>query len=119
MTDTKTLSRNAVASWQAAEGDSLQAVSLNRTPSQGRYCAGCASVCESSVAENVPIADVMRHLMYARNYRDPARARAEFAALGRDCQAALVRQDYALAEQRCPQRLPIARLMQEALRELG
>jgi len=46
-------------------------------------------------------------------------ARNRFARIGADRIARLVRQDYSLAEARCPRRLPIARLMGEAIRELA
>lgn len=86
---------------------------------EGRYCLGCARVCESRASEPAPIADVMRLLMYARSYGDTARARAELAALGAPAHAALARADYHRAEAHCPQRLPIARLVHEALQQLG
>jgi predicted aldo/keto reductase-like oxidoreductase len=83
-----------------------------------RYCAGCASVCEGTLGAPLPVADVMRYLMYARSYGDRERARREFAALPAEVRVALSRQDYRLAEQRCPEQLPIGRLMREATLEL-
>jgi uncharacterized protein len=56
--------------------------------------------------------------MYARSYGDIDRARAELRALGTVCHEALARADYRAAEARCPQRLPIARLMRDAQRDL-
>jgi uncharacterized protein len=34
------------------------------------YCAGCAHLCESTFTHSIPVCDVMRYLMYARNYGD-------------------------------------------------
>ena len=83
------------------------------------YCTGCGDVCESALAECPPVADVMRYLMYSRNYGDHRRARARFERLSVSNRRALAEADYAEAERRCPQGLPIGRLMREALAELG
>lgn len=83
------------------------------------YCAGCTRICETAVAGNIPVGDVMRCLMYARSYGAVQEARNRFARIGADRIARLARQDYSLAEARCPRRLPIARLMGEAIRELA
>ncbi len=126
MTTPEALLANASASWQTASWQTPSSSPLaayqrprGHRSSEGKYRTGCASVCEGSLAEAAPVADVMRQLMYARSYGDRARARAEFAALGPAALEALGRQDYSLAEQRCPQRLPIARWMADARRELG
>jgi predicted aldo/keto reductase-like oxidoreductase len=39
------------------------------------YCTGCTDICESAVAADAPIGDVMRYLMYARSYDNRRRAR--------------------------------------------
>ncbi|MFY9941228.1 MAG: aldo/keto reductase [Desulfobacterales bacterium] len=83
------------------------------------YCAGCSQICENAVAGKLPVGDVMRYLMYARSYGDRQDARRRFAALPDAIRQQLTRQDYTLAEARCPRRLPIARLMGEAVRELA
>ena len=56
----------------------------------------------------------MRYLMYANSYDDDARAAAEFKKLVPNVAARLDRLDYSKAERRCPQGLPIAKLMREA-----
>jgi uncharacterized protein len=121
MTTPTALLDNATASRQSAGATPLSASMRPRGPRDlsGKYCTGCASICEGSVSEAAPIADVMRFLMYARSYGDAERARREFAALGPATYAALARLDYSVAEQRCPQHLPIARWMEDALRALG
>ena len=40
------------------------------------YCAGCTQICQNAIAENVPVGDVMRYLMYARSYGDSERCPA-------------------------------------------
>jgi len=83
------------------------------------YCAGCARICEEATAGRPPISDAMRHLMYYHSYGDPDLARREFAALPAAARALLAGADYTAAEARCPQRMPIARLMREAIERLG
>jgi len=57
--------------------------------------------------------------MYARSYGDSQDARRRFAAIPDAIRQQLSRQDYTVAEARCPRQLPIARLMGEALQELA
>jgi predicted aldo/keto reductase-like oxidoreductase len=83
------------------------------------YCAGCTQVCEEVLSETIPVGDVMRYLMYARSYGDTHRAREEFASIPAAIRRQMTRVDYAAAEARCPRKLPIARLMGEAARELA
>ncbi len=83
------------------------------------FCAGCADICESCLSEPVPVADIMRYLMYRRNYGDARRAAAHFARLPLDVRRRLTTTDYRPAEDKCPRRMPIGRLMAEAARELG
>ena len=87
------------------------------TPST--YCAGCADICESAVAGNIPIGDVMRYLMYARSYDNPYRASTRFRKIPSDIRLQMAKADYSMAERRCPQKMAIGRLMQEALKELS
>lgn len=83
------------------------------------YCAGCTAICESALGGEVPVGDVMRYLMYARSYPDTNNARRRFAAIPEKVRRQMTGIDYSLAESRCPRRLPIARLMAEAARELA
>ena len=82
------------------------------------YCAGCANICESQVAD-VPVRDVMRSLMYHNNYGDTQMAKQTFAQIPADVRSKLLTADYRLAEQRCPQHMPIARLVREAVEKLA
>jgi len=83
------------------------------------YCAGCSAICQSAVGEKAPIADVMRYLMYCRSYGDRDYARAEYRKIPPEIRQRLTGIDYAAAEKKCPQKMAIARLMQEAADELG
>ncbi len=83
------------------------------------YCAGCSDICESCVDGEAPIGDVMRYLMYANSYGDDALAAEEFNKIPPGVQRRLIGLDYSKAERRCPQGLPIAKLMQEAKKKLA
>ncbi len=83
------------------------------------YCAGCTQICESSVAGKIPVGDVMRYLMYARSYGETHDAVGRFAAIPETVRRQLTRQDYRLAESRCPRGLPIGRLMRDAIDKLA
>lgn len=83
------------------------------------YCAGCGFICESAVNGNIPIASVMRYLMYFRSYGDRDRAQTLFNNLSREVRRRLADTDYAAAERKCPQRMAIGRLMTEAVQEFA
>lgn len=81
---------------------------------QNGYCAGCGRICSEACDGIVPISDVMRCLMYYRDYGERDLARQVFADLSEEARAQLTEIDYSLAEKKCPQGLEIARLMHEA-----
>jgi predicted aldo/keto reductase-like oxidoreductase len=83
------------------------------------YCAGCTDICESAVAANIPIGDVMRYLMYVRSYDNPYRGCTSFRKIPLNTRVQMAKADYSAAEQRCPQKMAIGKLMQEALKELS
>jgi predicted aldo/keto reductase-like oxidoreductase len=82
------------------------------------YCAGCSNICETVLAEVVPVADVMRYLMYYESYGDYERARSLYAKLSPDIRERIGNIDYSLAENRCPQGIPIGRAMRKAQKVL-
>jgi predicted aldo/keto reductase-like oxidoreductase len=82
------------------------------------YCAGCAHICDSAAGVS-NVSDVMRSLMYHNSYGDTQLAKQAFAEIPADVRARLLTADYQLAEQRCPQRMPIARLVREAVEKLA
>jgi uncharacterized protein len=83
------------------------------------YCAGCATICESAFAPALPIREVLRCLMYFHSYGEEDRARELFAGLPAETRRDLVQCDFSTAERRCPQGLPIGKLMSEAAVLLG
>jgi len=82
------------------------------------YCAGCANIC-GSVVTGIPISDVMRSLMYHNSYGDEQLAKQSFAQIPADVRNRLTSIDFSVAEARCPQRLPIGRLMTQAFDTLA
>jgi len=83
------------------------------------YCAGCTGICEPALAASVPVGRVMRYLMYGRSYGNRDFASSRFQSLPAQTRAVMAQVDYTAAEQRCPQRMPIGRLMREAASELA
>jgi uncharacterized protein len=83
------------------------------------YCAGCATICESAFAGAPPIREVLRCLMYFHSYGEKDRARELFAGLPAAVRKDLPQCDFSTAERKCPQGLPIGKLMKEATVLLG
>ena len=83
------------------------------------YCAGCGHICQAAVGGTVPVSDVMRCLMYYRDYGDRDLAREVYAGLSEEVTRRLTEVDYSKAERACPQGLAIAKLMREASRLLA
>jgi predicted aldo/keto reductase-like oxidoreductase len=79
------------------------------------YCTGCGRVCEATLSARLPISDIMRFHMYSRGYGRSEWAREHFGKLPPSVIGALARTDFSAAEARCPQHMPIGRLMREAL----
>ena len=83
------------------------------------YCAGCAHIC-NSVLPNVPyVSEVMRYLMYYNSYGEQENARELFARIPDRIKNKLLSTDYRFAEARCPQHLPIGKLIAEAVNKLA
>jgi predicted aldo/keto reductase-like oxidoreductase len=78
------------------------------------YCAGCSNICEKALGGAVPVATVMRYLMYYESYGDRYRARSLYGQLTPEVRARIGSLDYSLAERRCPQGMSIGRLMKRA-----
>jgi predicted aldo/keto reductase-like oxidoreductase len=83
------------------------------------YCAGCAAVCESAVTGDVPVGKVMRYLMYSRSYGEHDYARQRFRTIAPNIRRQMADLNYSLAEQRCPQKIPIGKLITQAVEELS
>lgn len=83
------------------------------------YCAGCASICNSAVPDVPYVCDIMRCLMYCNSYGEQGMARELFAQIPGKVRNRLLSTDYGLAEVRCPQHLPIGKLVVEAVHKLA
>jgi predicted aldo/keto reductase-like oxidoreductase len=83
------------------------------------YCAGCIQICESVLETKIPIGDVMRCLMYSRSYGEPVRAVRNFKKIPHSIRCRLTNHNYSVAEQKCPRKLPIGRLMKEAVEKFS
>lgn len=94
-------------------------LSLYAVQSAHQYCAGCTRFCQYGAEKDLPIGVVMRSLMYARDYGDRDLGKTTFRSLPSRVRRAIERTDYAEAEKRCPNGLPIGRLMREAAAELA
>lgn len=80
-----------------------------------QYCTGCGRICEAALTAAIPVSDVMRCHMYSQSYGRPEWAREQFNALPATVRRQMARADYSEAERRCPNGMPIGRLMRQAL----
>jgi predicted aldo/keto reductase-like oxidoreductase len=121
MDNLRILMANAAAALDRTELSSQELRLLEQYAQEtaSTYCAGCAHLCESAVKGNAPISDVMRYLMYSRSYGNREQARFLYEEISQETRSRMARMDYSLAEQRCPQGMPIGRLMREAASELA
>ncbi len=83
------------------------------------YCAGCAYICDAALPDAPYVSDIMRYLMYYNSYGERDEARELFAQIPEKVRDKLLSIDYALAEARCPQRMPIGKLVAEAVSKLA
>jgi len=83
------------------------------------YCTGCADICNSALTEAPYISDIMRYLMYYKSYGEQAEARKLFAQIPGNVRSKLLSIDYSTAEARCPQNMPIGKLVAEAVSKLA
>ena len=83
------------------------------------YCAGCSNICSQAAPQAPYINNVMRSLMYHNNYGDKRLAKQTFEEIPAGVRANLLNIDYSAAEARCPQHMPIAKLVKEAVEKLA
>jgi uncharacterized protein len=115
------LSANVAASMDLssmARGD-LELLDKFAAETRDGYCAGCGNICCEAVGGVVPVNDVMRCLMYYRDYGDRDLAREVYAALPEEARSRISHVDYSRAEEMCPQGLAITGLMRDAARLLA
>ena len=84
-----------------------------------RYCTGCSHICNAVVPEVPYVSQIMRYLMYYNSYGHEDRAKELFARIPRKARNNLLNVDYTLAEARCPQHLPIGKVVAEAVSKLA
>jgi len=108
----------AVLDKTALDAADRKALDRHAKASCAGTCAACGR-CEKAVAGRVPVADVMRNLMYSRGYGEHALAREYVRALPAVVRGRMKSMDFSRAERACPNGLPITRLMKEAILELA
>jgi len=83
------------------------------------YCAGCGHICSSALPDAPFVSDIMRYLMYYNSYNRKNWAKQLFARIPGAVRDKLLSIDYSFAEFRCPQHLPIGKLVAEAVEKLA
>jgi hypothetical protein len=83
------------------------------------YCAGCANICDEVLAGMPYTSNIMRYLMYYNSYGDRDMAKELFAKIPAEVRMRLLSFDYKAVEARCPQKLPIGKLISEAVSKLA
>ncbi len=83
------------------------------------YCAGCSHICNPALPDMPYVSDIMRYLMYYNSYGEHQHAKELFAQIPGNVRNRLLTTDYSLAEARCPQHLPINKLIAEAVSKMA
>lgn len=93
---------------------------LNRLASANRefYCQGCMT-CDSVMASESRIYDILRYMMYYNSYGERDEARRLFRALPASVKNGLASKDYSHAENACPRNIHIGKMMRKAVKILG
>ena len=99
--------------------EDLEALEQYAAATCSGYCAGCAYICNSALPDAPYVSDIMRYLMYCNSYGEQEEARELFAQIPDNVRNKLLSIDYSPAEARCPQRMPIGKLVAEAVSKLA
>ena len=99
--------------------EDLEALEQYSAATCSGYCAGCAYICNSALPDAPYVSDIMRYLMYCNSYGEQEEARELFAQIPGNVRNKLLSIDYSPAEARCPQRMPIGKLVAEAVSKLA
>jgi hypothetical protein len=110
---------DAVCDKTELTADDMDVLKTYADNSAGGYCSGCEEICSNACPDMPYTADVMRYLMYYKGYGQTEHARELFAQLPAKTRKMLKKADYSLAQARCPQKMPIAKLMTEAAQKLA
>jgi len=121
MTNMKYLSENTSAAMDSKKlsDHDIDYLKHYARETASNYCAGCRHICEPVLDDKVPVSDIMRYLMYSRCYGENGSAKAAFKVIPSEVRRRIAAVDYSIAENECPQGMPIARLMGEAVIELA
>jgi len=117
MDSMKLLKANAEAASDptALSGADMELLRRHALATADRYCTGCGDVCQAACGGLLPVAEVMRCHMYCRSYGRSDWARAQWNRIAPDTRRLMAQADFSEAESRCPQGLPVGRLVREAL----
>ena len=119
MTDSRTTGEYLGASgWTTAARGDFELLKGYARMNGASYCRHACNDCENACPYGVPIADVLRTRMYARDYQDEKLARSEYALLGDGAAACLTcpTQDCAGS---CTHGLPVEKLLAPTHRMLS
>jgi len=115
------LMSNASAAMDKTRLSSIDIDLFNRYAGEtaGAYCMGCTRICESAITGTAPVGNLMRCLMYSRNYNEPVWAKELFNKIPVTERERIMNLDFSTAEQECPQKIEIGKLIKEACFELS
>ena len=82
------------------------------------YCRRCG-VCGTANTDKIPIFAIIEMLMYSRKYDGMDGVAKMFANIPFEIRSKIHSSDYSIAEKKCPQKMPIAQLVNEACMELS
>jgi uncharacterized protein len=110
------LSANVAAARDATRlaGEDLEVLSRFAQATTGDYCAGCSGICCGAMEGVIPVADVMRAMMYYRDYGERELARELLASLPENVRDRMGSLDFASAEAACPRGMPVATVARDA-----
>ncbi len=119
MTDVGVIKEYLGASgWTSAARGDLDLLQGYARMNGASYCRHACNDCEGACPYGVPIADVLRTRMYARDYQDEKLARSEYALLGQGAAACLTCPTQACAGA-CTHGLPVEKLLAPTHRMLS
>ncbi len=119
MTDTGTVGEYLGASgWTTAARGDFELLKGYARMNGASYCRHACNDCEDACPYGVPIADVLRTRMYARDYQDEKLARSEYALLGDGAAACLTCPTQACAGS-CTHGVPVEKLLAPTHRMLS
>jgi uncharacterized protein len=84
----------------------------------GFYCRGCGT-CNQVMGMDTRIPDVLRYMMYYNSYGETEEARRLYREITGNTRRILLSTDFTPAERKCPQKIEIRRLINEAEELLG